>query len=289
MMYEETPCSRRFNDSVVALGNLKRLSSFIVISPDIHMWLVPTLLTTFLLSSTLYMVGEKHTAVEIATLLFFVAVAFLSSLLVAMTDPGVYPRLGPNERDPLEHEPGLHLCKTCNMKRPPRCSHCYTCNVCVLEHDHHCGIVGGCVGQRSLRWFTLYLVSTAVAACISFYWLLISVIETSGDLTDKHDRMKMQSASLSAAGHIALLIFIGNVVLMVGGLSVYYLYLMMSDTTRREAQGKLSRPVGFGGRGWVCCNVASNVKRVLFPPESLIALQHALLPGIVDVRNDSPA
>ena len=271
----------RCNDSVVALGNLRRVSSglpHLLLSPDMCMWLVPTGITLGLAAGTLYTVGFKHSWLEIAMLLIFLLVAFVSSLLVTTTDPGVYPRLAPGERDPLENEANLPMCKICNMKRPPRCAHCYSCNVCVLEHDHHCGIVGGCVGQRSLRWFTLYLVSITCASVTGFYWLLMSVISSGGDAAPVTDRARIQTASLSTAGHIGLLIFIGNIVLMVGGLAVYYLYLMMSDTTRREAQGKLQRPQGISGAAnraklWLCGGLVNNFTRVMFPPTSRIVPQ----------------
>ena len=62
-------------------------------------------------------------------------------------------------------EPVVHRwCRTCQLHRPPRASHCPTLDCCVEEYDHFCPVVASCVGQRTLRYFVGYLTSCGLLA-----------------------------------------------------------------------------------------------------------------------------
>ncbi|TPP54330.1 DHHC palmitoyltransferase family protein [Leishmania donovani] len=83
---------------------------------------------------------------------------------LAYSDPGYR-----NQRESLwEDVNGVPMerkwCSTCNMHRPVRAAHCYICGLCCYDHDHHCGVLGICVGRRRVEMFSTF-VSVATMMC----------------------------------------------------------------------------------------------------------------------------
>lgn len=127
-----------------------------------------------------------------------VAIGTFTSLLLlvltATSNPGVLPRQaegsskGPKNATVLGHPRlefsgkgqdvnirgcliKLRYCDTCEchlgrIYRPPRASHCSTCNCCIERFDHHCPWLGNCIGARNYGYFLGFIVSTALQACL---------------------------------------------------------------------------------------------------------------------------
>lgn len=152
-------------------GNTRRLCSLLgpksrlfpgtcVIGPD-----YPCLFVTYalLLGPTLAFIilcaPSLHVAViVIEAFLIFIVIAFLS--VTAGSDPGILQKQTPVElevqRERLEEEgraQNMTVCVLCNVYREPGTSHCYDCNACIIELDHHCPWTGKCIGKYNLKYF----------------------------------------------------------------------------------------------------------------------------------------
>jgi len=55
-------------------------------------------------------------------------------------------------------------CNMCNVLRVSGTSHCYDCNVCVIELDHHCPWTGKCIGKGNMFFFNAFLASLTIHA-----------------------------------------------------------------------------------------------------------------------------
>lgn len=212
---------------------------------------------------------------ELMSLFFLLATAF--------SDPGIVPRQESfteqydvrtkcyRMKQPARyfdtvlrgHSFKLKYCTTCNIYRPPRCTHCSVCENCVERFDHHCPWIGNCVGKRNYRLFYSFVSSTAAMNVISLATSLARIIIT---LERRRDEQG-ESSGRAFVGALsdcpltaAMVVYCTALVWFTVGLCMYHTYLLSTNqTTYEQVKGTYS-----DGRNPFHRGVLRNFQDVLF-------------------------
>lgn len=174
----------------------------------------------------------------------------VTTLKVALSDPGIIPRRCLSERihacDQSEEESlqaidhfvdylGAEFCHTCEVYRPPGSSHCVDCNNCVLGFDHHCPILNNCIGQRNYPYF-LGLLPCVVFTVTSFMFQIKFPAESSKPAEHGSIYNWLVNGSLA----IALLALCGVLILL--GYHTWLLFWAQTST-KSHLRGRMDRKI----------------------------------------------
>ena len=84
---------------------------------------------------------------------------FISYTYIFLMNPG-FPK---HDLDSRTGEPRgkFRFCGECKMwvNIEKKTNHCFDCNICVEEYDHHCPWTGKCIGKKNVNAFYVFVIS----------------------------------------------------------------------------------------------------------------------------------
>ncbi|KAG5492132.1 hypothetical protein GH5_01037 [Leishmania sp. Ghana 2012 LV757] len=218
-----------------ALGRLRIVWCCVVTTESWHAFFVgvPILFFSTLFVTAVVPRGEWFTYL-LTVLCTIMSVACLA--LSVTLDPGVIPPASQSEQptQPMTVAVGgksvvCKVCTTCHIIRPPRSTHCRVCDVCVEEFDHHCGILGSCVGKRTFRFFGGFFIFTSF---LTLYILIrCFIIIASTDFTSASEQPNLIWVAASCILCIVAAIMGAILVMPFAG---RYIMLSATNSTLKE-------------------------------------------------------
>lgn len=101
------------------------------------------------------------------------------------------------------------FCRTCNIYRPPRASHCPECDNCVEVLDHHCPFVGNCVGKRNYKYF-IGFVSMVFLLLLNFMiQALVTAAKDTANKSKQDDQSQQKSSDNDSDFKVLIIIVFG--------------------------------------------------------------------------------
>lgn len=131
-------------------------------------------------------------------------------------------------------------CTTCHMYRPPRTSHCRSCNNCVDTLDHHCIFLNACIGRRNYTTFYAFLVHTALLLLIGMVGCILKLYYIASPKTSKQGRPQAHPSrgfvhALKTTPESAVFFFLSFVwTIPVMCLWIYHTWLILQNRTTVE-------------------------------------------------------
>ena len=80
--------------------------------------------------------------------------------------------------DNMFEEFKVRLCYICQCISPPMSKHCYYCDRCCLEYDHHCVFLFTCIGKGNINKFIAF---TGSMAFTGFFGCIVAIVQAIDD------------------------------------------------------------------------------------------------------------
>ena len=68
-------------------------------------------------------------------------------------------------------------CSFCNNFKSPGVSHCFDCENCIIDKDHHCPMLNTCIGRNNIKSYMYFLLSDLI---LNMYFTVLTNIDAHG-------------------------------------------------------------------------------------------------------------
>lgn len=116
----------------------------------------------------------------------------------------------------------LPICKICNLPKPKGSEHCDECNACCLRYDHHCGVIGQCVGDKNIKAFVL----SFIYACL--FGIISAICGLYYCISDSDENTIFKILILIAS------VYNGSIAIALGCFGIGFIYNMAKDLKNSE-------------------------------------------------------
>ena len=121
------------------------------------------ILAVFIINTLFIFTFYGHVSVGIWIWHLFSFIIFMFVLLwTSFTDPGHFSRENGSEFI-------SHYCDICYTIDNDKVKHCGACRICIKGYDHHCVVLGNCIGEKNIICFYL----TSVMFLINFFLMAL--------------------------------------------------------------------------------------------------------------------
>ena len=100
-----------------------------------------------------------------------ISITLLSCTLTYLVNPGIIYSDKKNKEK--------IYCNDCKFLYPSsniKMEHCYVCNICICKLDHHCDVIGKCVGKYNTYLFLLFVLSS-FSFIFCFAFILVNLLK----------------------------------------------------------------------------------------------------------------
>jgi hypothetical protein len=130
----------------------------------------------------------KAISFKIISLVLFLA-STITGLYTFIINPGVTFKEKNNNNNNQQGK--NYLCPNCNFTYPKNgktYQHCFSCQVCAPDSDHHCGIFGKCIGYKNKISFYLFPTFSIILLILCFVSVFYHFVNEVGNKKENNDK-----------------------------------------------------------------------------------------------------